>query len=72
MSRADWGTEWVEYFGGPWDGEMREEPAGLFLVGVRDDPALDARGYYNYGGLADADLDIVRMVWGRKDGRVFR
>lgn len=49
-------TAWVEYYGGPLDGEMREEPGGLFLVGL---PPDDPRGYYMFERLLDEELRAI-------------
>jgi hypothetical protein len=53
-------TEWVEYWGGPLDGEMREEPRGLFIWGI---PADQPRGYYMFERVIDTDLGIIRFSW---------
>lgn len=53
-------TEWVEYWGGPLDGEMREESRGLFIVGL---PADEPRGYYMFERVIDPELGIIRFSW---------
>lgn len=68
--------QWVQFVGGPRDGEMVQmrlwaRASSGHIVAVRGlylDPIDEADGAYTVDGMADAELGIVLMRW-RHHGR---